>query len=1143
MATYIKGVTDYIPVLEPFKPDYKFLSDVLTVRQDRYDTNFKTLNNLYSKVVYAPLSREDNESTREQYANRLSNGIKQVSGTDLSLQQNVDVAKGLFKPFFEDKSVVKDLAFTKLYSKEMQTANGYMTDPSEEIRDRYWQVGVQDLKYQMEDFKNGTAQDALKQGMPTYVENPNIYERSFESLKDSELSIKQTTLEGDWIITTKNGTALTRQIAGYEREVIGEDPNGNPIYSDEFKLDDNNNPIPIYRNPAAEYLKNTVMKDPIVMRGLLTEAKVNSRQFAENPENIQKYGSIENAKKAWADEILSTQTKKDMKELVEKESELTKEQIAAKNWEAYKKEYGIVPGSAEEEVWLLAQFNMRLAKTNRDAVKSRVMNQKGPTSDLDGLMNKAYSAYMASVMGPKMNAAAIAYSQVDAEQTFEANPFKKMEHQHRYDLNRMAIQHQYDLNKIAMKAQADIELAKYKSSLTNQNNGNVLGLTNGGVFTGTGGAEISGSLTGYDANNDGKISKKERSHVDILNENNEATLELGNNLTNSEIQFIETAIELLPTELQQSKFINAGGTITYQFYDESTGQTTTKTAPLKTAWADLTTTNTTNRGEFDRLLKNIGDKYTNLITTENGSQLNYDLAKLNIKDPSVVSNLHQQYRSIIEGRTRFNEKVEDMNKVYNTVHDYALTVDKQTINSTTYEGQPNSIPPVLLTQGEIDALRKGNQWWEVLEMKNNGQIIEPILDGSGSPVRRFVSKEEYESIYADMVHLTSSERTTLNQYTDRNNPLLTREYGMWDDEYIAENYWNYSKGEAPRNLNSGKDALILGPMMTEGTPAGWSFNRDKALEDGGDYYDGTMKNMNAIMGSENAPELGHVYNLRGQMIGQPEEGVGEAGYTTYSTTYDAASPSTIALNQIKSLLTATQNLSASTDGYTFSLGNNLDKTTTQITKGKEGVDESQMENVKSVYEAIMFQINTGVVDKTKGRPYINTTYVEKVGGPDQETDIAGYNVRVGANYANTYKDYFGVGKNFDEDAFEDFKKNGITITIPKTADNNPYKSTNQLLSYADLMIKDDGFYNSLPVLNGGSYTIYPNSKGQYVQETTTYLFDQKTGAIAANDVTSIILDVDANQLDALVVNMDQYLMNIAKENVNKKTLWNQKNSK
>ena len=96
MATYLKGVTDYVPQLETFKPDYKFLSDVLTVRQDRYDTNYKALNDLYSKVVYAPMSREDNIAQREQYANQLSNGLKQVSGMDLSLQQNVDVAKGLF---------------------------------------------------------------------------------------------------------------------------------------------------------------------------------------------------------------------------------------------------------------------------------------------------------------------------------------------------------------------------------------------------------------------------------------------------------------------------------------------------------------------------------------------------------------------------------------------------------------------------------------------------------------------------------------------------------------------------------------------------------------------------------------------------------------------------------------------------------------------------------------------------------------------------------------------------------------------------------------------------------------------------------------------------------------------------------------
>ena len=146
MATYLKGVKDYVPQLETFKPDYKFLSDVLTVRQDRYDSNYKSLNDLYGKVVYADMSREDNKAERDMYANQLSNGLKQVSGMDLSLAQNVDVAKGLFKPFFENKALVHDMTFTKMYQKKMQMANNFMTSGNEEIKERYWGDGVEDLK-------------------------------------------------------------------------------------------------------------------------------------------------------------------------------------------------------------------------------------------------------------------------------------------------------------------------------------------------------------------------------------------------------------------------------------------------------------------------------------------------------------------------------------------------------------------------------------------------------------------------------------------------------------------------------------------------------------------------------------------------------------------------------------------------------------------------------------------------------------------------------------------------------------------------------------------------------------------------------------------------------------------------------------
>ena len=99
MATYIKGADTYLPDIKPFTPDYKFLSAVLETRQDKYDTNFKATNELYNKVVYADLSREDTKERRDQYAEQIAPQIEKISGMDLSLQQNVNAARDVFAPF------------------------------------------------------------------------------------------------------------------------------------------------------------------------------------------------------------------------------------------------------------------------------------------------------------------------------------------------------------------------------------------------------------------------------------------------------------------------------------------------------------------------------------------------------------------------------------------------------------------------------------------------------------------------------------------------------------------------------------------------------------------------------------------------------------------------------------------------------------------------------------------------------------------------------------------------------------------------------------------------------------------------------------------------------------------------------------
>jgi hypothetical protein len=44
MATYIPGTQTFMPTFQPFTPDYKFLSDVINTKTNRYETNYKAIN-------------------------------------------------------------------------------------------------------------------------------------------------------------------------------------------------------------------------------------------------------------------------------------------------------------------------------------------------------------------------------------------------------------------------------------------------------------------------------------------------------------------------------------------------------------------------------------------------------------------------------------------------------------------------------------------------------------------------------------------------------------------------------------------------------------------------------------------------------------------------------------------------------------------------------------------------------------------------------------------------------------------------------------------------------------------------------------------------------------------------------------------
>ena len=276
MATYVPGSETYLPDIKPFTPDYKFLSAVLDVRQDKYNTNWQATNDVYNKVVFADLSREDTNDKREQYVNNLAPSLEKIASMDLSLAQNAQSAKAVFAPFFEDKLIVKDMVKTANYRKEMAHAERLEQSPDHLRRSMYWRDGVAKLQYDMEDFINMDADAAIKAPLQKYVPKANLHELSNEILGGLEPPLQITndvpmynidgSVNPDWIVTEKNGS----QVEG----------------------------------PALQILRKQLSNDPRVIASYDTQAYVLGRDFAAEGMQAGTFNTVQEGQSAWAQETI-----------------------------------------------------------------------------------------------------------------------------------------------------------------------------------------------------------------------------------------------------------------------------------------------------------------------------------------------------------------------------------------------------------------------------------------------------------------------------------------------------------------------------------------------------------------------------------------------------------------------------------------------------------------------------------------------------------------------------------------------------------------------------------------------------------------------------------------------------------------------
>ena len=224
MATYIQGVTDYIPQYQPFEPDYNFYSNIMQTKQSQYDNNWKALNSMYSEYYNADLTRDGNIKKRDTYLKDIEFNLKRVSQLDLSLEQNVNQASQIFKPFYEDAALMSDMVKTKKAKSQISLGEGYLSKIDPIQNKKYWSEGVDKIKFELQEFKDATDEEAGSIEISNYTPNRDITAELNKITKDFGNVQFAPEFKNGYVITTTNGEKLVEPLYKLYEASLGDDP-------------------------------------------------------------------------------------------------------------------------------------------------------------------------------------------------------------------------------------------------------------------------------------------------------------------------------------------------------------------------------------------------------------------------------------------------------------------------------------------------------------------------------------------------------------------------------------------------------------------------------------------------------------------------------------------------------------------------------------------------------------------------------------------------------------------------------------------------------------------------------------------------------------------------------------------------------
>ena len=425
MATYLQGVTDYIPDIQPFQPDYNILTQALATKEAQYQQGYDQISNIYGTLLNSSMTHKENIERRDRYFTQIQNEIQKIAGLDLSKQDNVTAATQLFKPLIEDKYIHKDMAFTRSFETGMMQSQNYKNCVGDDCDGSWWETGDLELQYKRQEFANANLDDTLGFGNLSYTPFHNAYKMAMDYAKDLGFEAESVIMspDGMYQITTTNGQQIV--------------PN------------------------LAQYMMASVGNDPKVAATFQSQAYVDRKNYVAA--NAQQYGGEEQAERQYFTEIFTAveETNRMQQELLEQQTQAidNKKKVVEEN-----KKAGIDPNYDKDPEALLQGLDQQ--KQVVDANKKQINTIADlsnpsiiPNLPIDQLRRRVDSIIAGQSMQETLVTAASDYAMLTQKVDVKADEFAKLRVAHGYRMSEMLYKAQLDAEAEAIANQTLMDAA------------------------------------------------------------------------------------------------------------------------------------------------------------------------------------------------------------------------------------------------------------------------------------------------------------------------------------------------------------------------------------------------------------------------------------------------------------------------------------------------------------------------------------------------------------------------------------------------------------------------------------------------------------------------------------------------------------